>query len=612
MAEEPLAETSPHPAPIYLFDLTDLHKQKMSDPAQLRKAWDTLHATAAMQGIVNREKATLFVRFLPDTDDFWLAELRGPGKWLADRPVKKIKSFDQLLKTFAPKLRGLVVYNENVHATSNLASTIAGIEDRLCLRFDPAPDSLYSKIVASGLPFTKNIVRLYNNDGSPKFTGKLGTTIPDTNIASTGSPKCDAYLWAKHRYLDTGRASNEFMAFYIDTFWLTRPQRALRHSTLTNHDFFISQRAFFFDLHVWEEESPIDDPGQKPGTDVRTLESLLHSMYKNASGKIFQIGGFTPWLWKYTNSAGPKASKHGGVDTEWKYAQIISAFNGIMDADALDYNAMSNASFCQHFPLAKHYPQNKRPTLDDLKSKGFILPDGRVAPYSYVSFYMGDYDSAAWLCQMVPRLWRDPARGTIPCSWAFNPNLDRRIPHVLDYVRKNQSRNDWFTAGDSGAGYLNPGMLTAPRAISGLPDGWEAWLAHCRPYYQRYDLSISQFVIDGHSPGMGKRGMDFYARFSPHGMVAQKIPPQGIHNGKMPYIRMRHDLYGNPDKAGKEIASMVEPNRPQFMVIRTILKTPTWHKETMRHAQASGRGKALRFVDPYSFFLLLKTNLANN
>ena len=124
-----------------------------------------------------------------------------------------------------------------------------------------------------------------------------------------------------------------------------------------------------------------------------------------------------------------------------------------MDADALDYNAMTNASFYQHFPLAKHYPQNKRPTIADLKSKGFIRPDGSVAPHSYVTFYMGDYDSAAWFSIMVPGLWSDPARGSIPCSWAFNPNLDRRAPHALHFARKYQTAKDWFMFGDSGAGY---------------------------------------------------------------------------------------------------------------------------------------------------------------
>ncbi|GAF92495.1 unnamed protein product, partial [marine sediment metagenome] len=176
--------------------------------------------------------------------------------------------------------------------------------------------------------------------------------------------------------------------------------------TLTNHDFFIANKAFFFDLHVWEEESPVDDPRQPPGTDVRTLKRLLRGMHDLAGGKVFHIGGFTPWAWKYTNHPGA-GSEHGGVDSEWKYAQIISAYNGIMDADALGYSGMANASFYQHFPLRDRYPQNPRPTREDLKSRRLIRPDGRVAPRAYVAFYMGDYDSAAWLNYFAPRWYQD-------------------------------------------------------------------------------------------------------------------------------------------------------------------------------------------------------------
>ena len=296
------------------------------------------------------------------------------------------------------------------------------------------------------------------------------------------------------------------------------------------------------------------------------------------------------------------------MDTEWKYAQVISAYNGIMDADALGYSGMANASFYQHFPLADRYPQNKRPTLEDLKERKLILPDGSVAPYSYVTFYMGDYDAAAWLNYHVPLWWQDPARGTIPCGWAFNPNLARRAPHALHFARTEQSAQDWFMAGDSGAGYLNPGMLSAPRLDPELPDGWDAWIAHNRRYFDRWDLSITGFIIDGHSPGMGQRGMDAYRQFSPDGIVGQKIPQAGLHKKTMPYIRMKLDLYGNPPEAGPRIARLVEPDLPQFMVIRTILKSPTWHRQTMQHAKQAPGGKALRFVDPYTFFLLLKTD----
>lgn len=593
------------PSPIYVFDMAHLSELDLHDPAQAREAWDTAHLAASIQGIVNRDAPRLFVRFMPHPDDFWFEYLTSEGRWLDGRPVIRFGGVEQLVRTFAGMIRGVVVYDERVWATSNLASTIAGVEDRICLRYDKSRDSVYRKIMAIDLNQMRNVVRLMNEDGSVMFTGE--GAVPDTDLPSTGSAKCDAYLWAKHRYLDAGRCSPEYMAFYIDAFWLTDPAaNNLSNATLTNHDFFISQRAFFFDLHVWEEESPVDDPGQKPGTDVATLRALLDSMYKRAGDRIIYIGGFIPWIWKYTDH-GKAGSKHGGVDSEWKYAQIISGYNGIMDADALGISGMANASFYQHYPLKDCYPQNPRPTVESLRARGLIQDDGRVAPKAYVCFYMGDYDSAAWLNYHVPQWWSDPAHGGTLCTWAFNPNLDRRAPHAMDYVRTHQSPNDWFMFGDSGAGYLNPGMLIAPRE-SGLPDGLDAWIKHNLVYAERYDLSITGFIIDGHSPGMGEKGMEAYMRFSPDGIVGQKIPPQGVFRNTMPFIRMKSDLYGAPEEVGKRIGSMAGLRQPKFLFLRTILQSPSWHKTAMETARA--QNPEIEFVDPYSFFLLLKEHEA--
>lgn len=587
---------------LYFYDMTDLNALDLTDPAQARRAWDAAHLVASLQGLVNRDAPRLFVRFLPDPDDFWFAHLREEGEWLAGRPLRRIESLEEALRTFRAYYTGFVVYDEAVPATSNLASTIAGVEDRLCLRHDSAEDSLYRRVTAMDLGVT-DVLRLFHDDGSPWFTAR--GTIHGTDLPSTGSAKCDAYLWACARYLDTGRCSREHMAYYIDTYWFTDPAAAgLSNATLSNHDFYIARRAFFFDLHVWDEEAPVDDPGQTPGTDARVLRRILRAMHDQARGEVFSIGGFVPWIWKYT-SHGRAGSAHHPVDSEWKYAQIISSYNGIMDADALGYSGMANASFYTHFPLADRYPQNPRPTPEDLRARGFILNDGAVAPFTYILFYMGDYDASAWLQRHVPLWWNDPAHGDVLCTWAFNPNLIARAPHAMHYARSRQTPNDWFMAGDSGAGYLNPGMLLTPRPDPELEDGLDAWVRHNIPYYRRFDLSVTGFVIDGHAPGMGERGMDAYLQFSPGGIVAQKIPQQGLHRGVMPYIRMRTDLDGPPESAGAQIAGLVSVNRPSFAVVRTILKSPSYHRDVMAHAHAAPGGDALRFVDPYTFFQLL-------
>jgi len=53
-------QPDPQPLPpIYRLDLLGLNRLDLSDPAQSRLAWDTLHVTASIQGIVNRDGANL-------------------------------------------------------------------------------------------------------------------------------------------------------------------------------------------------------------------------------------------------------------------------------------------------------------------------------------------------------------------------------------------------------------------------------------------------------------------------------------------------------------------------------------------------------------------------
>jgi hypothetical protein len=226
-----------------------------------------------------------------------------------------------------------------------------------------------------------------------------------------------------------------------------------------------------------------------------------------------------------------------------------------------------------------------------------------------VLIYMGDYDSAAWLTRHVPKWWNDPAHGEILTTWAFNPNLKGRAPQVMHYVRTHQTEKDWFMSGDNGAGYLNPSMLFSPHRDSGLPDALDAWVRYNKPYFEQFDLSITGFVIDGHAPAMGDRGMNAYLRFSPGGIVGQKMPPQGVFQGEMPFIRMATDLTRGPEEEGERLAAMAGINRPKFLPVRTILWSPSRHKTLMETAMRHDDG--IRFVDPFTFFALLKRHELN-
>jgi len=395
------------------------------------------------------------------------------------------------------------------------------------------------------------------------------------------------------------------MGYYPDATWLTNPHGVpLERTLLTNHDFFIAKKAFFFDLSPWEDEAPDDDLRQPIGTDAATLKRILAAEYRLNHGSFAHVGGFTPWDQKYTDFTG---RKHGGVPTEWHYAEVLTCFNAFMDADAPGLHAMANASVFMHEPMRWSYPQRNLPTRSTLTAKGYIRADGSVAPKSFVSVYVGDYDSAAWLYTMMPQVWDDPKRGSIPLGWAFNPVLDARFQTGLVYARDTATANDSFISGDSGAGYLNPGYLNSDRKWSGLPSGLAAWESLNVGKFARWDLGIVGFVIDGNAPPMDEATKLAYTHFAPIGVVAQKIPALALANGT-PFLRMGSDLpHDSIETAAQIVARDASKTVPGFSIYRTILWTPS------DHAKLFSRIREIRpdieIVDPYTLMMLAKLSL---
>ena len=604
--------------PITVFDLRYANRIDRNDPAQVAMAWDHCHAAAVLQGLVNRKYPLLYLRYVESqhrdriVDDYWLEQLTGPGQWLAGRGRETVPTLVELVARFRPAIGGVVLYDPAVAATSNVASTIAGVEGLLPVRYDPSPGSLYDQLVANG-PRLPVKVRLIKPDGSSLFTGK--GLIPGTDRPSTGSAKCDAYLWMKHHYMDTGRCNGAFGAYYLDQYWMKTPQNSvLNHHCLTNHDYFVSQKAFFFDLHVWGDETPVDDPGQEKGTDLATLKELLLSAYEHGGkDRMIHIGGFVPWAYKYT-AHGSAGGAHEPVPSEWEYGKIISAYNGFMDADAIGYGAMANASFFAHFPLKKRYPQ-AWVTHEQLKKRGYLTEDGRVNfdGRDFLVFYVGDYDCAAWLYQRTLDIWDDPARGKLPLMWCISPVLDRRAPMAMDFLRRTATPNDYFASADNGAGYCEPGMLQEPRGVSNLPSGLDAWAAHNKLFYDRWDLSITGFIIYAHGPDLNQAGLDCYASFSPNGIVPSRGPATLLHKN-MPVLRHDHDINeGNPKVAGKHVVDRIGQRRreghPPFHWFRNILKSPTWYVHT--YDQVQELNPRIELLDGPTFFELYRIYLKN-
>lgn len=564
--------------PIILFDA---YRPSANSLEERRLQWDELHALSVLQGIVNRKRPRLYLRLVGDQgsiDRFWWEVMTRPGAWMEGKPTQTITSLDGLIKRFRSDLKGLVVWDEKVPATSNVATTLCGLRDGLPVRYDPAPTSLYSKLTHDGWPVLQSMVGPH---GESKFGSEKG-----------GSAKNAAYRWCLKAVQGDRLWNPRKMGYFPDAWWISHPNglpadRAL----LSNQDYVVAHRGLVFDLDAWDDQSPDDDRGQKPGTDYETLRSILRAAYDRAKGQFIHVSGFTPWDLKYTDFTG---NKHGGVDTEWRYAEILSCFNAYMDADAPGLGPMANASFFQHMPLKPRYVQKpaQTPALEDKH---------------YYAFYVGDYDSSAWLYRMLPDLWQDPNRGRVPLGWAFNPNLADRFPVGMNYTRETASPMDSFIAGDSGAGYLNPGYLEPPRKWSGLPSGLEEWEKHCATLYMRWGIDLTGFVIDGNAPEMNSRIQQAYARFSSGGVVAQKVPEMSLVSDT-PFLRMGSDLdRDNLDKSVQIVLDSIKGQGATFHLFRTILASPTWHLKLVEAVKA--KDPQAEVVDARTLMRLIRKKL---
>lgn len=611
---------------IGVFDLRYTLETDLNTTDGINTAWDDVHAVATLQGIVNKNAPNLYIYFVMegnnDIDAYWWNKYSQKGEWLYGKQTVTYETLEDLFEAYKSKIDGAVIYDGKVASTSNVASSIAGIENLVAIRYDSSPNSLYSRLILNG-PKLEVKQWLVNKDGTSLFTGTPGSLIPGTNRVSSGSLKNDPYIWFIENYIKKGKCNTAYAAYYIDQYWKTNPMATVRnHHTLCNHDFFVSKGAFFFDLSPWGDEPATDDPSQPVGTDLNTLKEMLLLAYRqNDNQKMCYIGGFPAWAFKYTKHAN---GIHDDVPTEWEFSRIISAYNAFKDADAIGYGALANASFWQHFETQNTYEQ-KWISNDDLIERGLLTEDGKVnyKNKNFIIFYVGDYDASSWITQRTPSIWDDPNRGKLPLMWCISPVLEERVPHVLHNFRVTATENDYFAASDNGAGYLMPGMLIEPREISGLPSGLNVWANHCKKYYTKWGLTITGFIIDGTAPGLNDEGLDCYESFSPNGIVPQKTTIASLHNN-MPVLRADLDINdSDPKIAAQKIVDRIKERKEiPFHWFRNILKTPTWYCDLIKEIQALDDSVIL--LDAPSYFELLRiylkskedssveTSLANN
>lgn len=469
---------------------------------------DIARLICSLQGLINRDitknQIALYIQN-DDTDMFWYGQLVMSGGIFSEYNVVYLFSLTEFLETFKTQLQsfGMILWDPDVPATANVAATICGLDGYLPVKYDTNDNGLMKKLEALGVKSKMSL--------KGKFTGK--GTIPETKMVSSGSAKCDAYLWAMDKYMD--RTSKRIIAYMPDGAGCvaTNPiyssfddAKSAFGNNIYDHDYLIANACFFFDLSPVGTEVPCDDTTQPVGTDLKTLRKILQKQYDRNGGKFSQLIGFPPWWIKYTKHHGWGSLPETTV--EWLFTDIVTQYNLAKEADAAHPCCMTNASVYQHVPLKSSYKNtNRKTTVTEKFDKNTV----------YLLYYMGDYDSSAWLKKWVPTLWSDPEKGKMPMMWSFNPNLSDRMPVAFNYVYSNMDSMDYFVSGDSGPGYIIPGGLYQSMCSDRAnPDGANAWVTYSKPYMEKFDMDIVGFIINGNYK-MNTTIMKAYNNFAPVG-----------------------------------------------------------------------------------------------
>ncbi len=592
---------------------------------------DTMRLVYSLQGIINRDfgmdaQHTSLIhinRDLSDSDWFSYITEEGSIMYVADAQSKTPgmveKSIDDWAAFYAEfkdiiKSCGIILWDGNVPATANVAATICGLDGYLPVL---AESPLHKQLVEDGVEVKMNLVGMFAN-------GKKGEKIVGTDTESTGSAKNDAYLWALEKYFN--RCSSTYLAYTLDGASTIKGYDAYEDNPiasldaagstcLSNHDYLIARRCFFFDLAVYKEEAACDDPAQQNGqadigVDNATMLKILAARYKRAGGAFGQLMGFPPWWLKYTshNSQGYKEETW----IEWLYCEYITCYNLAKEADAAQPSSMLNGSvYYKYVPKAKEYTNNR--------NKENITFDENTF---YYTIYVGDYDSSAWLKQHIHSMWMkrggDRNRGKLALMWSINPNLSYRVPMIFDYMYENKTDLDYFAGGDGGAGYIIPEGLFHDKALAYTgekrpaenADGGQAWADYCKTFYKRFDLDITGFIINGANYRVTKNIAATMNQFSPVGSFTNCMDtPLGKYEG-VPYVYCQNQVSDTTDPSvlySHAKTATMKKAKVNFSAYRTVCATPTQNKRIVSNFEtyANGKGLTVKYCDPYTYFDVL-------
>ncbi|NCU25353.1 hypothetical protein EOM86_01375 [Candidatus Nomurabacteria bacterium] len=576
---------------------SQIHTFKM-DQARSDANYDKYIAAVTLQGLVNRTGPRLAM--LPDDnvmDTIWLDLFRKNNRWLAGYDYTELDTFESLIDTFIDEIAGVVIWDEDVPATMNVASTMAGIYRTIPVRFDNSEGSPYHYLVeVKKLPVIKDLRNIFTGSGN----------IPDINRKSTVSSKADAYAWALEMFLNRNLLDPGIMAQMRDGYFDKNYPNERKH--VHDRDYVVMRKGFFFDLNCWPDDVSTDDPGQPAGTDYKMAEEILGTAYeKSGKDKAIEVIGYISWHHKYSdkhNDSGIPGFYE--FPTEYQNIMMLTTNNAVLNASEGSPN-VSFYSQGEKIDLLVQNPPAELPQLDQSKT--------------YILYMIGDFDGAYgnwgnWR-------WNAPERiqynRKMPVAYSFNPQVQKYLPDLFRYYYETKSQHDYFVGSASGLGYVLSSSMSDEMARNYANEGMS--------YYFNLGYKIANFNISGYVPsdkilkeyarlgliGYAHNGVSWRGWIDNPSVAEEKLVDRMVVNNLIS-IRNENDKH---IQAAQDIRHWVDlrwgrsPGHARFLTVR-VFQDWTYAKQLEKVLNETYPDYNFEFVDPNTYYALFRQFLGGS
>lgn len=560
----------PQPRQIYVIRVETGLEYWWSDPNQpnwrVNQSDEVMVALTlvGMQGVINRSDPAVYLDWqdsgmLGNAAHFWLTPLAEQVD-LVPLDVEGSSAVEFLWENFSPRFKGAVIYDPDVPDTINLATMLAGLEDRLIL----APDQLTAPIIQTILTALEGNCSPDSNPLNLRtLSGNQCVTDLRLLVQQQGwiEPPGNREILQENRYL--------IYQWVYDNLWARLEKRAIGmvspgapsshwlENTQTYYDpIGLAWRDYLIALRLpalWL--STVDEP------ESRLLEHFLDdapspipllSFYDHTEVESTAMASrHGDWIPVISNSNTPIST--GNLTILSAIDMPVQSFQPRLDADHL-FAALGN------MPLVTLWSS-----------------DGDAIQYI---LDRGFYDVFSW----------EDVSGNV-FGFSINPTLANLSPLAWNYYIKTAGRTS-FVAGLSGAGYMYPALMSDTQ----LDD----YLEHTA---RLMDLTgIRTLSVDERKGAFDDRlGSLYYQRLKPAGYLGTfgtfLFGPQGsvtysYPGAPTPVVRLAYELkYGN----GNQILQNLFGGEPGSI----FLDLPTYSSQGKVISDSDAQGsQAVRFSRP--------------